>query len=221
MMREWKKGLWDVLFPVAELPGMMSGLGDRWCERCGEPYEGEMPEIFRCSNCAGRRWHISRARAAYRAEGAVRELIHEFKYNKEFHHLPQLTSWLEEGFERFYAEESWDALVPVPLYPLRKREREFNQAEELARMLGRRRGLSVWKVLERVKKTETQAKLRRSERLRNQKGAFCVKSGFDLKGRRLLIIDDVFTTGATVDACAQVLHQAGAEHLAVLTVARG
>ena len=222
-MNIWVRSVLDLIYPVEPLAHDLPCTSENLCLRCGEPYEGEMEGEFRCSNCAGRRWHIARARAAYRAQGEVRELIHEFKYNGHFHHLPQLAVWLKDGFDRFYKDDltPWDALVPVPLYPLRKRERGFNQAEELARTLGKRVGLPVMNVLKRVKKTEAQAKLRRSERLRNQMNAFELKSEFDLQGKKLLIIDDVFTTGATVNACAQILKQAGASSLSALTVARG
>ncbi len=223
-MNIWVKSLLDLVFPQEALPGDLPCTGEHFCQRCGESYEGDIEGMFRCSNCAGRTWYISRARAAYRAEKKVREILHEFKYQRQFHHLPCLAGWLQEGFERFYQQEPedrWDGLVPVPLYPVRRRERGFNQAEELARMLGKSTGLPVLDVLTRIKKTETQARLRRSERLRNQLNAFDLKSGFDLRGKRLLIIDDVFTTGATINACARILKKAGAGDLAALTVARG
>jgi ComF family protein len=222
-MNIWVKSMLDLVFPVEPVPEDLPSTGEHICSRCGESYEGDMEGKFRCSNCAGRRWYITKARAAYRAEHEVREVIHEFKYQSQFHHLPCLAEWLEEGFDRFYKNEGdvWDGLVPVPLYPLRRRERGFNQAEELAFVLGKKRGLPVLNALRRVKKTEIQARLRRSERLRNQMNAFELKRGFDLKGQRLLIIDDVFTTGATINACARVLKEAGASTLAALTVARG
>lgn len=210
-MNIWVKSVLDLVYPVEGLSANLPCIGEHLCVRCGEPYEGEIEGEFRCSNCAGRRWYIARARAAYRAHGQVREMIHEFKYNGHFHHLPQLTTWLKEGFDQFYRDDlmPWDALVPVPLYPLRKRERGFNQAEELARTLSKLVKIPVLNVLERIKKTEMQAKLRRSERLRNQMRAYELKSGFDLRGKKLLIIDDVFTTGATVNACAHILKDAG------------
>lgn len=223
MIRAWVGSLLDLVYPVEPPPTGLPALEAPFCERCGEPFAGEISDPFHCSNCRGRSWSLSRARAAYRADGAVREVIHQFKYEEKFHHLPLLGKWMEEGFERFYSgtEDRWDALVPVPLYPLRRRERGFNQAEELAQWLGKRKDLPVWKALERVKMTQIQAKLRRSERLKNQRGAFGPKRGFDVGGRRLLIIDDVFTTGATVDACARVLRREGAACVAALTVARG
>ena len=223
MIRDWLGSFVDLVYPVEPLQGELPELKAPFCDRCGESFSGDIINPFNCSNCRGRKWSLSKARAAYRADGEVRELIHQFKYEEKFHHLPQLGKWIEEGFGRFFIDggEKWDALVPVPLYPLRRRERGFNQAEELAEWLGKRRGLPVWKALERVKMTQIQAKLRRSERLKNQRGAFDLKRGFDVSGRRLLIIDDVFTTGATVDACARVLCSQGAACVAALTVARG
>ncbi len=217
------EGVLGLVYPRDETNGERDVLKEPYCQACGEPFEGRL-EDFVCTNCRGRNWYLERARAAYRAEGAVRELIHEFKYARRFHHLPVLGEWLFEGFRRFYAQRSWDGLVPVPLYPLRKRERGFNQAAELAGWLGKKTNLPVWDVLKRVKQTETQANLRKSDRLRNQRGAFDLRDGVGptLKRRRFLIVDDVFTTGATVNACAMVLRRRGkTEPPCVLTVARG
>jgi ComF family protein len=108
----------------------------------------------------------------------------------------------------------------VPLYHRRRRERGFNQAAELARGLGARRRLPVWNCLYRCRETPSQTGLEKMARWENMTGAFRVKPKFDVKGRHLLLIDDVFTTGATTNACAQVLVEAGADRLAVLTVAR-
>jgi len=222
-VKEIWETLLDLIYPELPLPGGLVPVREPFCFLCGEPFSGELNPASVCTNCRGRRWYLRQARAAYRAEGAVLEAIHRFKYSKQFHWLPRLSGWLADGFERFYAtaDPVVDVLVPVPLHPLRRRERGFNQAEELARRLGRRYGLPVWKVLERRKATKTQASLRRSERLRNQRAAFALKRGFDVRGRRLLVIDDVFTTGSTINACAQVLHKAGAERIDALTVARG
>jgi ComF family protein len=222
-MNGWLNALIDLVYPVAPAPDRLPRLEAPWCYRCGEPFYGETEASFTCSNCAGRGWHLETARACYRAEGHVREVIHDFKYSRRFFHLPRLGGWLCDGYDRFFAgaDPGIRALVPVPLHASRQRQRGFNQAGELARFLGRHAGLPVWPALTRVRKTEVQARLRRSERLRNQRNAYELQTPFDVTGARLLIVDDVFTTGATVDACARVLCKAGAARVDALTVARG
>jgi ComF family protein len=220
-MNPWLESLLDLVYPQPPLAGELREVTEPFCFVCGEPFEGELLEFSVCGNCRGRKWFVSQARAAYRAEGEVREAIHGFKYNQQFYRLKNLSAWLLAGYERFYRGERIDALVPVPLHGLRRRERGFNQAAELANGLRKITGLPIWDILRRVRKTHTQANLRRSERLRNQLRAYELKGGFDVRGKRLLIIDDVFTTGATINACAQVLQRAGAARVDALTVARG
>jgi ComF family protein len=223
MWRDLIRTVLDLVYPVDPVPDRLPELRAPFCEVCGEPFFGVADGPFRCANCLGRRWSLLRARAPYRSVDEVRKVIHEFKYGGAFHHRRLLISWICQGYDRFYAESGpYHALVPVPLYPLRRRDRGFNQAEELAAGLSEHCGVPVRRLLRRVRSTETQTRLRRSERLKNQKGAYeFLKTKFDVTGARLLIIDDVFTTGATVDACARVLRGAGASEVSVLTVARG
>jgi len=222
-MNRWLEALLDLVYPLPADPVAPEPLAEPFCRRCGEPFPAGPEEEIVCTNCRGQKWWMECARAPYRAVGPVREAVHGFKYRGQFHQLAPLSKWLEEGYGRFYAraEEPWQAVVPVPLHPQKERQREFNQAHELARMLARRTGLELFPALERVKATASQARLRRSERLKNLQGAFRLKRGFDAKGMRLLLVDDVLTTGATVNACARVLMEAGAVRVAALTVARG
>jgi ComF family protein len=166
-------------------------------------------------------WWLERGRARYRSRGAVRDLVHRFKYERNFWARRILAGWLEEGYWEYYGGEVWDALVPVPLHSARLRWREFNQADQLARLLGRRVGVPVWPCLERTRSTEVQSRLHRSERLKNLRGAFGLVKGWDVRDKRVLIIDDVLTTGSTVNACAKVLVEAGAHRVDALCVARG
>ncbi len=192
------------------------------CHQCGYPYpalEGQ-EATFICNDCAKKKWHFEWARSGYRTEGQVREAIIGFKYSEQFYRRAQLVEWLTETFERHAATSPWHAMVPVPLYHRRRRERGFNQACEIARGVGKKREMPVLDCLYRYRETVSQTKLERTARWENMTGAFRMKRGFDVRGRNLLIIDDVFTTGATVNACAQTLAQAGAAHLAVLTIAR-
>jgi len=149
----------------------------------------------------------------------VLEAVIGFKYRDEYYREGQLIDWLTEVFDQ-HAGAGWNALVPVPLYHRRHRQRGFNQALEMAYGLASRRKVPVSNCLYRYRETVSQARLSRKARWENMSGAFQMKRGFDVRGQNLLIIDDVFTTGATVNACAQALLHAGAHRLAVLTIAR-
>ena len=197
-------------------------IGRSLCRQCGYPYpalEG-CGEAFVCDHCAEKKWHFQWARAGYRTEGQVREAIIGFKYRDQYYQRSRLVGWLTEVFDDHARAGRWDALVPVPLYHRRRRERGFNQAAEIASGLAARRKIPVLDCLYRYRETVSQTKLERTARWENMTGAFQMKRRFDVRGRNLLVIDDVFTTGATVNACAQALAQAGAGELAVLTVAR-
>ncbi len=221
-MRGVCEGVLDLFFPKPPLTGKCLPIEEPFCDLCGEPFDLAYQGSFVCTNCRGRHWYISRARAAYRAEDGVLEAIHDFKYRRAFHLLPELGAWLLEGYDRFYSNEKWDCIVPVPLHPYRERTRTFNQAYELARWLSIHRKLRLTPCLKRVKKTEIQARLRRSQRLRNQAGAYEFRLLRTIPAQsRCLIIDDVFTTGATVNACARMLKKRGASTICALTVGRG
>jgi ComF family protein len=221
--RDWGECALELAFPwpARDLEAAVR-IEPPFCRQCGMPFPTLEPEeeAFMCAGCAERRWDFQWARAGYRAEGEVLDAIVGFKYRDEYYEGRRLTDWLTEAFDKHAGAEAWDALVPVPLFPRHRRERGFNQAAELARGLGRKRKLPVWDCLYRCRETPSQTGLRRTARWENMAGAFRAKPKFDAQGRNLLLIDDVFTTGATTNACAQVLAEAGAARLAVLTVAR-
>lgn len=192
------------------------------CARCSWPFEGAITEEFVCGDCAGREVHYECAVAAYRSRGVVRELIHGFKYERKLYLRVQLARWLAEALQdpRIQARKI-DAFVPVPLHAVRKREREFNQAEELCKLLSAQTGIPTWHALKRVRYTTTQTRLSREERMENLRGAFHARQTPDLQGRDLVLVDDVFTTGSTVEECSRVLRRAGAASARVITIARG
>ena len=193
-----------------------------FCQRCALPFDGKLTEPFACGYCQDMKFCFSRAVAACRAEGVVRDCIHRFKYNREMYFELHLAGWLIEAGRREIDWRAVNGIVPVPLFPRKERHREFNQAERLARALGKAMDVPVLsRHLWRVKETGTQTRLDKEMRRANVRDAFAVRDGKVLAGQRLVLVDDVFTTGATLDSCAKVLRQEGALDVIALTVARG
>ncbi|HEY5911235.1 MAG TPA: ComF family protein [Verrucomicrobiae bacterium] len=193
-----------------------------FCERCGMPFQGQITTRFECENCRDAGLQFQYARAAVVAGEQVLELVHRYKYHRAFWCEPLLADFLIRAAGPELKQQHWDLIVPVPLYPARQREREFNQAERLGRRLAAATGIQLdTRLLKRVRATETQTRLSREERRRNMHNAFAVNPRRSLSGERIVLIDDVFTTGATTSACSRVLRAAGAGALCVWTVARG
>ncbi len=194
------------------------------CDKCSQHFDGEIPADvpFVCRECRVNGFAFGCAVSARRHTELPRDLVVRFKYGHEYYLRRPLADWLAEVFHgdpRLHATPV-DALVPVPLHPRRERERTFNQATVLARLLARRTALPVWPALRRTRFTATQAALTRPERLANLRGAFVSARRWPVNRAHLLLIDDVFTTGSTVHECARVLLRAGAASVRVLTVTR-
>jgi competence protein ComFC len=193
-----------------------------FCQCCGRPYEGAITTQFECTNCREMEWHFRSARSAVVARDPVLEVIHRYKYQRALWFEPFLAELLIRAAGPVLDQRKPGMIVPVPLYPAKEREREFNQAERLARRLGAATQIPVNKqLLRRVLPTRTQTQLSRQERLANVHNAFALRRGKRLNGERIVLVDDVFTTGATTSACARVLTAAGAGEVCVWTVARG
>jgi Predicted amidophosphoribosyltransferases len=193
-----------------------------FCERCGTPYQGQITTVFECTNCRELALDFSSARSAVIAREGVLDIIHRYKYNRALYFEPFLADLLLSRAVPALATATWDLIVPVPLHHTRLREREFNQAERLARHLGAATGIPVeTRLLRRSVPTQTQTVLGRPERIANVRRAFTMRRGKTLDGQRIVLLDDVFTTGATTSACAKVLKSAGSGEVCVWTVARG
>ena len=192
-----------------------------FCETCSEPFSGQIDGPFSCPNCRERQIHFTCAVSRYQSRDAVRELVHRFKYNGKIHLRHVLVDWLAQTLDdpRLQAPPC-DRLVPVPLHPTRQRERGFNQALILAEELARRSGIPLADCMKRTRYTTTQTVFDRSERMENLRGAFQMRQHSDVRNLHLLLVDDVLTTGSTVDECTRVLRNAGAASVRVATVAR-
>lgn len=198
-----------------------------------ESLGGAIDRAFKCSNCEGRRFAFEFAISGFKAAGAMRELLHHFKYSGDLTLRGALADALIHTLTepRLTAEDlsTW-VLVPVPLHWLREMRREFNQSWELCLELSARTGIPAVQALRRRRLTQAQAKLSRTARLQNLRGVFSVGGLWPprcwkkprLEGRKVLLVDDVLTTGATADECAKVLRrEAGVEKVVVITAARG
>jgi ComF family protein len=192
------------------------------CSRCALPFVGAVTGTFECGYCQDLDLHFSRAVSACVARGVVLDAIHHFKYHRRMYFGPHLAEWMVTAGRERLDWSTVDGVVPVPLHPRKKRERGFKQAEYLAKAAGQAFGKPVWRrALRRVHDTKTQTRLDAQERRENLRGAFTVRDSGSVAEKRIVLVDDVFTTGATLDACARVLRHAGAREVWVLTVARG
>jgi ComF family protein len=241
--RSWKpgpaaraltRGLLDLVFPPhtldrtgraqstglsAEAWTRVSFIGEPVCDGCGAPFEYELGE--RCAACLARPRAFDRARAAVLYDEASRDLILQFKHADRTDLAGLFVGWIGRAAEDLLRDA--DVIAPVPLHRSRLLARRFNQAAEIARPLARRHRIAYLPdVLMRGAQTESQAGQSGAARRRNVAGAFSTRTSprRRIEGRRVLLIDDVMTTGATAEACARVLRAAGASAVDVAVIAR-
>lgn len=191
------------------------------CELCGFPLEYELGAGMLCGACVRERPSFDRARAVMRYNDASRSLLLGFKHADRTEGAPAYGAWLARAGAGLIDEA--DLIVPVPLYWLRLFQRRYNQSALLAHALGRVSGVPVVAdLLLRRRNTASQGRMKATQRRRNVAGAFAVKPARlpMLEGRRVLLVDDVLTTGATASACAQVLRSGGASGVNVMVLAR-
>ncbi len=232
------KGLIDLIFPplcafcgcpLAEdetgeiCPGCLRNvrfISPPICPTCGVPFVSQSGEDHLCGQCLRGKWHFSMARALGLYDGPLRDAIHALKYEGKPFLAKTLVGLLDRGYP-FIDYGLYDLLVPVPLHPKRLRERGFNQALVLGRAMARREGVPCMGfVLRKTRPSEPQIHLNPEEREKNVRGSFAVADPPKVRGKRVLLIDDVMTTGSTVDECARELSKAGATQVDVFTMAR-
>jgi len=192
-----------------------------FCAKCSEPFSGAIDGEFTCANCAHRILAFDAAVSAYRSRGVVRFVILQFKYNRQLHLRHPVAEWLFEAMnDDRLRDRNFDCIVPVPLHSARFRERGFNQAELLGKILGQRINLTLSRALERTRYTTTQTAFDRIDRMENLRGAFRLRKRIDVRGLQVLLVDDILTTGSTLSECARVLREAGALSVYAVTAAR-
>jgi ComF family protein len=190
-----------------------------WCAMCGLPFPHPMGDGAIGGDCARQRPNWDRARSVLRYDKNSRRLVLMLKHGDQTHLAGAFGRWMWRAGGEVLANA--DLLVPVPLHWTRLFARRFNQSALLAQAIHAAGGPPVaadWLV--RRRRTPSQGTLGPLARARNVRGAFALKRGRDVKGRRIVLIDDVLTTGATAEECARVLRRGGAEYVGVMVLAR-
>jgi ComF family protein len=197
------------------------------CDLCGRPFLDVAGDDHRCGVCLARSMYFIRARAwgCYprddMSEHPLRQVIQKFKYGRKVSLGKPLGRLMTEGCEEFLAGCQVDLIIPVPLHPKRLRWRGFNQSLLLAKQVSRKYSVPMDPfVLYRSRETLPQTQLTEDERRKNVRGAFETDPNKSLKQKSILLVDDVYTSGATVNECSRVLMRAGAGEVIVLTLAR-
>ena len=234
--RRWFDGLLDVLLPprclacsaAVDVPGRLCGacwagvdfIAAPYCHCCGLPFAFDEGADVLCGACLGHPPDFDQARAVLRYNGVAASLVKGFKYHDRTHGAPAFAAWMGRSGADLLAPG--DAVTPVPLHRRRLFSRRFNQSALLAREIAAAAGLAFEPdLLIRTRHTKSQVKFTSWRgRAENVRGAFAVRPGRAVEGRRIILIDDVMTSGATVNACAHTLKRAGAAAVGVLTLAR-
>ncbi len=198
-------------------------LKDNFCPICGRPHKDEKNNLL-CPHCIGDKPKFLFCRSAFSYDGPIKDALHHLKFEGRSDLAGPLAKLLIQYIDRHCPEvkySGFDRVASVPVGKKKMAKRGYNQAAIFAEALSKRLAIpNGADILVRVKETKPQFNLNREERLQNLDGAFAVQNHHLVAGQRLLLVDDIFTTGATVTECTRVLLQAGAKKVSVITLAR-
>ena len=201
----WLCGYCENLFTPLESPG---------CSVCSTPVNSG---VSVCSSCHSRTFHFIHNRSAFAYEDLVRDLMHDIKFRRRKHVAQGLGRLWADMIKTSIPDDS--ILVPLPMHPQKKRERGFDQAEVMAQAIAETSGTKLSAILERIKDTPPQSGLHPRQRVDNISGAFQIKPSCNVTGKNCILIDDIYTTGASLNECAKVLIQGGASKVFTMTLA--
>lgn len=192
-----------------------------FCTCCGLPFKSQSGENHLCGQCIKDKQYFTAARSVGVYESILLESIHRFKYSQDLISGKALGRLMASHIRPSFKSDNYDLIIPVPLHPKRLRQRGFNQAVLLGREISLRFSIPMkTALLKRNVNTLPQVSLGRQDRGPNVKGVFVVEKKGELAHKKVILVDDVYTTGTTVRECAKILLNAGAEEVAVLTLAR-
>lgn len=207
------------LCPACE--ALVKPVGPLYCLRCGKPLPDGGAHCYHCRGSKAKDFKCKVIRSAVVFGPQVRAVVHAFKYADQTYLAAHLAGWMAVPWQKYPNLADAQVLMPVPLHPKKRKSRGYNQSELLARALGKIQGLPVdADSLVRSRNTPSQTGFGREGRLKNMNGAFACVKPEAVKGKVILLVDDVATTGATLEGCAEALKAAGAKKVMAYTLAR-
>ena len=196
-------------------------IGNPLCSKCGKPFYSELLADHLCGDCLAGKRYFNRARAMGYYDGILRKAIHLLKYKLKNNLAFSLGNLMADRMQYFLNGVTYHLIIPVPLHTKRLRERGFNQALLLSRLISKKYKIPLdGCTLIRKRQTKPQVGLSEQDRKDNVKGSFLLLKGDKVLDRDILLVDDVYTSGNTVEECSKVLIKAGAHKVDVLTLAR-
>ncbi|NLK98517.1 MAG: ComF family protein [Epulopiscium sp.] len=191
------------------------------CQKCGKPIQ-DSKERTTCFDCVKNTPVYDKGWAVFIYEGMVKEAIYRFKYGGHKEYGKYLGKLMADRIRNQISEEGFDVIIPIPIHKNRKRKRGYNQAEELAKAISRELGIPMdVAILTRVKETKPQSGLSIMQRQNNLKKAFKIADTINLDQMKILLVDDIYTTGTTMNYCAGLLKERGAKKVCFLSLSIG
>ncbi|WP_341875782.1 ComF family protein [Defluviitalea saccharophila] len=191
------------------------------CEKCGKPIQ-DSKERTTCFDCVKNTPVYDRGWAVFIYEGMVKEAIYRFKYGGHKEYAKYLGKFMADKIKDQVLEEGFDLIIPIPIHKNRKRKRGYNQAEELAKEISKALNIPMdASILTRVKETRPQSGLSIMQRQNNLKKAFKLADSINLDQMKILLVDDIYTTGTTINYCTTLLKKRGAKMVCFLSLSIG
>jgi ComF family protein len=223
---EYLTSIWNLIFPKKCINCKREG--QYLCEDCLSLIEmnpfnyclcEKLERKNKCDNCKNR--NLDRILSATSFKGIVREAIHKLKYSYLEELSVPLSLLILNYLQNINCQiDNSFIIVPVPMHPKKKRRRGFNQSEEIAKIISQSTNIPLSTTLIKIKETKPQMELNRIERMENIKNCFAINNEKEIENKTILLLDDVYTTGTTIEECAKVLKENGAKEVWGLTIAR-
>lgn len=193
-----------------------------FCLKCGRQLRGGLALITICPDCKKEEPYFDRAWSACYYDGILKDLIHDFKYKKMTSLSADFTNLITNFMKKHSIGRDAQLILSIPMHRNRLFKREINHSDILARALGKTLGISYSQnALKKIKDTSIQSRLKRHERIKNLRSSFSLKDTLIIRNKNIILVDDLFTTGSTVNECSRLLKNSGARYVEVITLARG